>query len=206
MLKYLFLLLFCIPFQLIAQNTFIPDDAFEQELINLDLDAVFDDSVLTASIDTVITLYIPNSGISDLTGIEDFTALRELFCHSNQIDSLDLSNNTQLIEVNCNDNQLVSMDVRNGNNLGLWYFTSTGNPSLNCIDVDEVGYAYYTWSYDTWSQFSNNCTPSTIQDYTSNKILIKVLDVFGRSVIPKPNMTLFYIYDDGTTEKKLIIK
>ena len=206
MLKYLFLLLFCIPFQLIAQNTFIPDDAFEQELINLGLDVVPDDSVLTANIDTVIYLYIPNSGISDLTGIEDFIALTELFCHSNQIDSLDLSNNTQLIEVNCNDNQLVSIDVRNGNNLDLWYFTSTGNPALNCIDVDEVGYAYYTWTYDTWSQFSNNCNPSAIQDYNSHKRLIKILDVFGRSVIPKPNMTLFYIYDDGTVEKKIIVE
>jgi len=32
-----------------------------------------------------------------------------------------------------------------------------------------------------------------------------VLDVFGRSITPKPNMPLLYIYDDGTTEKKLII-
>ena len=206
MLKYLSLFLFLFPFQLIAQNTYIPDDAFEQELINLDLDIVFDDSVLTTNIDTIISLYIPNSGISDLTGIEDFTALTELFCHSNQIVSLDLSNNTQLIEVNCNDNQLVSMDVRNGNNLALWYFTSIGNPSLNCIDVDEIGYAYYTWSYDAWTQFSNNCNPSTIQDYTSDKRLIKVLDVFGRRTTPKPNMTLFYIYDDGTVEKKIIIE
>jgi Leucine-rich repeat (LRR) protein len=207
-MKKIFLIFLMLPLFTLAQKTYVPDDAFEQELINLDLDAVPDDSVLTANIDTVIDLYIPNSGISDLTGIEDFIALTELFCHSNQIDSLDLSNNTQLIEVNCNDNQLVSIDVRNGNNLDLWYFTSTGNPALNCIDVDEVGYAYYTWAYDTWIQFSDNCNPnpSAIQDYTSRKKIIKVLDVFGRSVIPKPNMTLFYIYDDGTTEKKLIIK
>ena len=206
MLKYFSLLLFCFPFQLFTQNTYVPDDAFEQELINLDLDAVFDDSVLTANIDTIISLYIPNSGISDLTGIEDFTALTELFCNSNQIVSLDLSANTQLIEVNCNDNQLVSMDVRNGNNLALWYFTSIGNPSLNCIDVDEVGYAYYTWSYDTWTQFSDNCNPSAIQDYMFHKKLIRVLDVFGRSIAPKSNIALFYIYDDGTVEKRIIIE
>jgi hypothetical protein len=36
--------------------------------------------------------------------------------------------------------------------------------------------------------------------------LIKVLDVFGRSVTSKPNMTLLYIYSDGSTEKKLIIE
>ena len=30
-----------------AQKTYIPDDAFEQALINLDLDDIFDDSVYT---------------------------------------------------------------------------------------------------------------------------------------------------------------
>ena len=206
MLKYLSLLLFYFPIQLHAQYTYVPDDNFEQKLINLNLDNIFDNNVLTASIDTVTYLWIPNSSISDLTGIEDFSLLTELFCHSNQILSLDLSNNTQLFEVNCNDNQLMSMDVRNGNNLALWYFSSTGNPALNCIAVDEVGYADYTWSTDSWTQFSTNCNPSSIKNYTAHKKLIKVLDVFGRSVIPQPNMTLFYIYDDGSTEKKLIIK
>tara|TARA_B100001758_G_C18294742_1_gene548986 strand:+ start:245 stop:865 length:621 start_codon:yes stop_codon:yes gene_type:complete len=206
MLKYLFLLLFFLPIDLYAQYTFVPDDNFEQELINLDLDNIFDDYVLTANIDSVRSLWIPNNGISDLTGIEDFTALEELFCHSNQLSSLDLSNNIQLFEVNCNDNQLVSMDMRNGNNLALWYFTSVGNPGLNCISVNEVGYANYSWMKDSWTEFSTNCNPSSIQNHTSHKRLIKVLDVFGRSVAPQVNMTLFYIYDDGTVEKKMVIE
>jgi Leucine-rich repeat (LRR) protein len=54
-------------------------------LINLDLDDEFDDSVFTSTIDTVLILSIPNKGITDLTGIEDFTQLSELFCHENQI-------------------------------------------------------------------------------------------------------------------------
>ena len=206
MLKYLSLLLFYFPIQLHAQYTYVPDDNFEQKLINLNLDNIFDNNVLTASIDTVTYLWIPNSSISDLTGIEDFSLLTELFCHSNQILSLDLSNNTQLFEVNCNDNQLMSMDVRNGNNLTLWYFSSTGNPALNCIAVDEVGYADYTWLTDSWTQFSNNCNLSAIQNHTTHKKLIKVLDVFGRVVTPKPNMALLYIYEDGTVEKKIIIE
>ena len=206
MLKYLSLLLFYFPIQLHAQYTYVPDDNFEQKLINLNLDNIFDNNVLTASIDTVTYLWIPNSSISDLTGIEDFSLLTELFCHSNQILSLDLSNNTQLFEVNCNDNQLMSIDVRNGNNLTLWYFSSTGNPALNCIAVDEVGYADYTWLTDSWTQFSNNCNLSAIQNHTTHKKLIKVLDVFGRVVTPKPNMALLYIYEDGTVEKKIIIE
>ena len=60
-----------------SQKTFIPDDAFEQALINFGYDDVFDDSVTTASIDTILTLYINNMGISDLSGIEDFSSLSE---------------------------------------------------------------------------------------------------------------------------------
>ena len=74
---------------------------FEQALINFGYDDVFDDSVTTASIDTILTLYINNMGISDLSGIEDFSSLSELFCYDNQIEHLDLSNNYNLFEVNC---------------------------------------------------------------------------------------------------------
>jgi hypothetical protein len=80
------------------------------------------------------------------------------------------------------------------------------NPGLNCIDVDDVAFADYTWSTDSWTAFSTNCNATGIKDYTGQRKLIKVLDVFGRSVTPKPNMTLLYIYSDGSTEKKLIIK
>ena len=106
----------------------------------------------------------------------------------------------------CGDNQLESLDLRNGNNQALWYFSSIGNPSLNCIDVDDVSWAEYSWARDTWTQFSTNCNPSSIQEHVPYRKLIKVVDMFGRVVIPKPNVPLFYIYDDGTTEKRLIIQ
>ena len=189
-----------------GQQTYVPDDNFEQALINLGYDFVLDDNVETTAIDTVNSLYINGLGISDLTGIEDFSALTELFCYSNQLLSLDLSNNTQLFEVSCGSNQLAYIDLRNGNNSGLWYFQSMNNPALNCIDVDDLAWSNINWSKDSWTTFSTNCNATGIKDYTSQRKLIKVLDVFGRSVTPKPNMTLLYIYSDGSTEKKLIIK
>ena len=39
-----------------------------------------------------------------------------------------------------------------------------------------------------------------------SKDIIMITDVLGRSVIPKSNMPLFYIYCDGTVEKKIILK
>ena len=40
----------------------------------------------------------------------------------------------------------------------------------------------------------------------TNKKLIKVVDILGREINEKQNTPLFYIYDDGTVEKKIIIE
>ena len=204
-MKNTFLLLILLPFLSSAQFTYIPDDNFEQALINLGYDFVLDDNVETAGIDSITSLYVNGLGISDLTGIASFSSLKDLFCNSNQLIFLNLSNNTQLFEVSCGNNQLTYIDVRNGNNFGLWYFNSVNNPSLICIDVNDVSNAVYNWSTDSWTNFSTNCNSTGVKNYSNQRKLIKVLDVFGRSVTPKQNMPLLYIYDDGTTEKKLII-
>ena len=41
---------------------------------------------------------------------------------------------------------------------------------------------------------------------TQSKYLIKVTDVLGRKSKETKNQTLFYIYSDGSVEKKIIIK
>ena len=204
-MKKLLLTFLCFPFFGYAQKTYVPDDAFEQALINLYLDDIFDDSVNTSAIDTVLTLLISNNGVTDLTGIEDFIQLSNLSCSGNQIIDLDLSNNYNLVELNCNNNLLSSLDVRNGNNTGLLYFTAINNPQLDCIAVNDVTHANFNWIKDSGCVFSSNCGTSFVEDYQSKRKLIKVLDIFGRSIIPKPNMTLLYFYNDGTTEKIIII-
>ena len=204
-MKKILLIFLCFPFFGYAQKTYIPDNAFEQALINLDLDDVFDDSVYTSAIDTVKVMYLAYEGITDLTGIEDFFLLSELFCNDNQIINLDLSNNTNLVELNCNDNLLVSLDVRNGNNLSLWYFTAINNFQLYCIAVNDIAYANYNWLKDSGCVFSSNCGTSSVEDHQSKRKLIKILDVFGRSVTPKPNIPLMYIYDDGSVEKRIML-
>ncbi len=58
----------------LAQKTYVPDNNFEQALIDLNYDDTLDDSVLTANISGVTYLNVDDEGISDLTGIEAFTA------------------------------------------------------------------------------------------------------------------------------------
>jgi Leucine-rich repeat (LRR) protein len=204
--KSLIFALLILPFSILAQKTFIPDDAFEQALINLDLDNIFDDSVYTSAIDTVVMLYISNEGIVDLTGIEDFIALTDLFCHDNQIQTLDLSNNSNLFEVNCNSNKLTSLSLKNGNPNGLWYAMAYNNPDLFCVEVDNVAYANYNWSIDNSAVFSTNCNPTAISNVSVDRRLINIVDLFGMKVMKRVNQPVFYIYDDGSVEKRLFIE
>jgi hypothetical protein len=53
-----------------------------------------------------------------------------------------------------------------------------------------------------------NSTPTAITDISvsSNRKLISIVDVLGRQNKGKKNEPLFYIYDDGTVEKKIILE
>ena len=84
-----------------AQKTYVPDNNFEQALIDAGYDDALDDSVLTANISGVTSLSVEDKQISDLTGIEGFTALELLYCENNQLTTLDVSNNTALTSLYC---------------------------------------------------------------------------------------------------------
>ncbi len=200
------LLTLLIPINIFGQYTNVPDANFELALLNLGYDFVIDGVVETSAIDTITELYINNENIADLTGIEDFIALKSLFCYNNNLSTINLSNNTQLFEVTCSGNNLISIDLRNGNNLGLWYFLSMNNPNLNCIDVEDISYCEDNWSVDSWTSFSNNCNPTSIYSTVKNRKLIKIMDIHGRLTKTMLNIPLIYIYSDGSIEKRIFIQ
>ena len=229
-MKKLLLLLIWLPIIGISQNTYVPDDDFEQSLINLGFDTILDDSVLTSTVDTISSLHLGFfiNNIFDLTGIEDFSALKDLTiwhqflttldvsqntlleslnCTGNQLTYLDLSNNTALISLVCPENQLTALDIRNNSNtLSL---NTINNLNLSCINVDDSTFSANNWTnnIDPQHYFSNNCSGTTALDenHVKNK-LIKIIDIFGRKTIPKLNSPLLYIYEDGTIEKKIIVE
>jgi len=240
-------------------QTLIPDANFEQALINLGYDTGSPNgSVPTANINTITFLDVsftitPNSsGIADLTGIEDFTALTELNCRNNQLTSLDVSQNTVLTELNCQNNQLISLDVsqntaliylwcgnnqieclevisntalitlnaevnlleqlntKNGNFLNMNVNAESNN--LTCVEVENIN-ATANWLFDNGVVFNADCnytnpcaTVSAIKEHTTNKELLKITDLLGRETKGTKNEVLFYIYDDGTVEKIIIIE
>ena len=122
-MKKLLVILLCLPMIGFGQLTYVPDDNFEAylEANGMGNGIANDDYVTTANIDTVTSLDVNVQNISDLTGIEDFTALTILNCSANQLTTLDLSNNTALTYLECIGNQLSSLDVSNNTALNTLY-------------------------------------------------------------------------------------
>ncbi len=101
----------------------------------------------------VTVIEVSEKDISDLKGIEHFTALTELYfgrnqvtgvdlsantalkmlsCHSNELTALDVSANTALEELICDHNRLTDLDV--SNNKALFHLSCTNN-QLTGLDV-----------------------------------------------------------------------
>lgn len=93
-----------------AQYTQIPDSQFENSLTSYD-DVPGDGQVPTANIQTVTRLDVADEGINDLTGIEDFTGLVELYAYENLFSTIDLSNNTALEILDLSNLPLAELDL-----------------------------------------------------------------------------------------------
>ena len=92
------------PLEIYRHNTLpYPILFFEQALIdfNINSDGVVNGQVLTADIDGVIELDFSYRNISDLTGIENFSALKILNCEQNNLIEIDVSSNLLLEELFC---------------------------------------------------------------------------------------------------------
>ena len=155
-------LLICVPIIAFAQNTFVPDDNFENylEANGMGDGIALNNNVFTANINTVTILTIDWLNISDLTGIEDFIALTELRCHDNQITSLDLSNNPAVTFLDCGRNQLTSLDVSNNFALSILW---AGENQLTSLNVSQNSLLYYlNCSVNQLSSLNVCCNPMLV--------------------------------------------
>jgi len=148
-------------------------------------------------------------GLNQLTSLDVSanTALTSLWFVGNQLTSLDVSANTALTSLYCEYNILTCLNVKNGYNSNFQYFHASDNPNLTCIEVDDVTYSTANWTViDAQSSFSTDCNndcsnTSGINELTTSKNLMQILDMMGRETTFQPNTTLIYVYDDGSTEK-----
>lgn len=183
-----------------AQYTLIPDPNFEQKLIDLGHDDILDGKVLTNKINRVTDLIVDTYDISDLTGIEDFTALVSLNCSvwgsysSNgggvgKLEKLDVTNNKLLIDLTCNGNQLTSLNVSENKLLKSLDFSAnliteidlsnnTDLTNLNChynrltnLDISNNPLHYLTCSSNKLKSLDiTNHTDLTVLNCANNQI------------------------------------
>ncbi len=119
--------------------TYIPDINFENALSAYD-DIPGDHQVPTMAIDTITFLQIDSRNISDLTGLQDFQALGELWVSNNNISSIDISPLQNLFKLLIRNNQLTSIDV--SQNPGLKVLAISTN-NISNIDVSNNPVLYY---------------------------------------------------------------
>jgi len=106
--------------------------------------------------------------------------------------------------------------VNDSANLDNWYINQglpTNGNSINCLFEDQIYWetgAPTPWG--SWTFIHNNPGVDlnvvlAVDDFTyQKKELVKIIDILGRETSFKNNNILFYIYSDGSTERKYISK
>ena len=98
------------------------------------------DTLTEAELARITDMDIPEN-VSDLTGVQYFTAITQLNCPDTKITSLDMSGSQNLKEVDCYNALLTSLDVSNCPNLELVWCQDTPLTSLkvgNCPNLKSL--------------------------------------------------------------------
>jgi Leucine-rich repeat (LRR) protein len=121
-----------------AYSTLIPDEKFEQKLIDLGIDTDGKNGkVLTANISTLTSLDVSSAEITDLTGIEDFRSLESLSADQNKLTKINVSKNQKLVSLNVSKNEITKLDVKNNIKLESIY---CNNNLLATLDLSKNVY------------------------------------------------------------------
>ena len=109
--------------------------------------------------------------------------------------------------------------VNDSANLDNWYISQGLSPnsnSINCLFEDQLFWYIDTFPngtpYGSWTFIYSNPgvdlnTSTGVDNFVLHyKRLVKIVDVLGRESKEIKNQPLYYIYDDGTFEKKIIIE
>jgi len=130
-----------------AQIVNIPDANFKAFLVATPTINTNSDTEIQVSEATAYTgsMYCQLQNISDLTGIEAFTALTILKCSDNNLSSLNVTQNTSLQSLYCQNNQLTSLDVIQNTNLNYFYCY---NNSISSLDVSQNTNLIKLWCFD----------------------------------------------------------
>ena len=104
------------------------------------------------------------------------------------------------------NNALQTNGLYRNNSVANYPYDIASAISITSSSANTDPYSYYYFFYDIEVKVLCDDVLSGINTFNGNKKLIKYIDVLGRENKGTKNEPLFYIYDDGTVEKKIIIE
>ena len=120
-----------------AEN--FPDKNFRSYIAN-EADKDNDGYLSDSEIESVDVIRVDEKEIDDLSGIEFFTALEQLYCYNNNLEAIDVSKNPALIWLECDGNQLSELDVSKNINLINLECEKNNLAELSLISNDSLTY------------------------------------------------------------------
>jgi len=116
------------------------------------------------------------------------------------------------VDVNFNGSRIIAASPQDGAGKIRVYENIKLDSSWHCHQTAGCQWAgsnpIFPGQYLSLSDCQAACNLTSINTLvnTEKKILIKVIDILGRQSKGLKNQPLFYIYDDGTVEKRIIVK
>lgn len=184
-------------YSIIIDATNFPDTNFRNWLLDeANISGNGADGVLTdEEIAGVTTIDVNNLEISDLAGIEFFTALTTLNCRFTKITSIDLSRNTVLKNLDCRNNTLTALNVANNTALTALRCSRNKITSLDVSKNTELTVLRCNYNQLTALDVSQNTKLEQL-DCFGNKIGKTAM---GNLVASLPNVTNGKLYVIDTT-------
>jgi len=150
-------------------------------------------------------------------GVESIPSIISYWADFNQCDTQSIF--TQIANVNLTDSSMVEhYSWKNGiNGVEVEHFKIIDGghtwPGSNFPNSNGITNYDINASVEIWNFFSKydihgliNFSTEIVENTIEGRRLLKVIDVLGRENKRTKNEPLFYIYDDGTVEKKIIIE
>ena len=150
--------------------------------------------------------------ISDIN-LTNNHSLRHLTCHDNLLESINLNSSPNLEWLSLGNSDLLvpnnsfsNIDI--SSNCNITNFYSQNNQDLSCIRVCNISNSS-NWIYniDVGHYFSEDCNTTVTNDLQNKSIkIISIVDLFGREKSVETNTLLFYIFEDGSVNRNIILE
>lgn len=128
----------------------------------------------------------------------------------NDADNDGICDDDEIETYNCINDQCIDPGNNMGQYLSLFDCQSSCNPVIetyNCINNQCVDPGNNMGQYLSLFDCQSSCNPLSVHSYNSvKKNLVKITNMLGQEIQLLKNTTMFFIYDDGSAEKIILVE